>query len=204
MHLLSVCFISYIKRYGKSLLVSVSDLFMQKGRKPKAIARSVPVRERLLYLHAARTASTDTDNRFKEACVCVRKTRSTANTTFPGMQSPECFPRHACRCQLRAFVLSGSCLETNRMLSEHTNARIHTQASVRTRAVENMTLLKMQNQPPREHVAPWDWPFLLFQQYCMYDSVYILVWFFLSCIFPQQLEKTDSDKKKKKQPVGLL
>ena len=184
--------------------MSVSDLFMQKGRKLKAIARSVPVRERLLYLHAARTASTDTDNRFKEACVCVRKTRSTANTTFPGMQSPECFPRHACRCQLRAFVLSGSCLETNRMLSEHTNARIHTQASVRTRAVENMTLLKMQNQPPREHEAPWDWPFLLFQQYCMYDSVYILVWFFLSCIFPQQLEKTDSDKKKKKQPVGLL
>ena len=70
MHLLSVCFISYIKRYGKSFLVSVSDLFMQTRQKPKA-KRLVPVWERLLYLHAAPTASTDTDNRFKEACVCV-------------------------------------------------------------------------------------------------------------------------------------
>ena len=51
------------------------------------------------------------------------------------------------------------------------------------------------NQPPREREAPWDWPLSSLQQCCMYDSVYILV--FLSCIFLQQLEKTDGDKKKK-------
>lgn len=81
------------------------------------------------------------------------------------------------------------------MLSEHTNVRIHTQASVWTRAVENMTLLKMQTNPPESVRRPGIGPFLLFNSVaCM--TLYIFL-FFLSCIFLQQLEKTDRDKKKK-------
>lgn len=64
---------------------------------------------------------------------------------------PQCILCHVPGCQLRAFVLSDSCLETNRRLSENANT-----GSVWTRAVEDLTFLKMQKPARREPEKPWD------------------------------------------------
>ncbi len=59
----------------------------------------------------------------KPVCLCARKTQSTQTANFHCCRDPSVFPSHVPRCPLRAFVLSGSCLETNRRLSEHTNTQ---------------------------------------------------------------------------------
>lgn len=79
-----------------------------------------------------------------------------ANGKIPVVHVPKRILFHVPGCQLRAFVLSDSCLETNRRLSENTNT-----GSVWTRAVEDVTLVKMQNKPAeslkKKTPTTWDW-----------------------------------------------
>lgn len=85
-------------------------------------------------------------------CVCVRgRCKACKRWNSSGAHFPQCILCHVPGCQLRAFVLSDSCLETNRRLSENTNT-----GSVWIRAVEDMTFLKMQKPARREPEKPWD------------------------------------------------
>lgn len=101
--------------------------------------------------HQTRSANTHCAFKRVRVCLCARKMQSMQTVKFQWCTFPQCILCHVPGCQLRAFVLSDSCLETNRRLSENANT-----GSVWTRAVEDLTFLKMQKPARREPEKPWD------------------------------------------------
>lgn len=96
------------------------------------------------------------------------------NAQIPVLQSPMCVSHHAPRCQLRVFVSSASCQETNWRLSENTNTLVHRLCL--DPSCRNMTPLKMQNQPRESMKSPGICFFFFLTSLHAWLHMYIFQW----------------------------
>lgn len=120
MHLLPVCFISYIKKQGKWIFCVFPPPTTTNRR--AEVVGLVTGWEPLPRLYAQQSASTDTWPFQRSLCFSVQtRWRTHKPTKFQRRKVPQCISLLVPRCQLRACVLSESCLETTRRLLERTN-----------------------------------------------------------------------------------